>query len=90
MRLVPIKMPDDLYYDLSRFAEENDTTMSEVVRTGTRNQIAQNRHKRDVVNWMMEHIIERGDDDFSHLTDDELLYGEVIDQHGNKTWQKFT
>lgn len=94
MKVLPIKMPDDLYYDLKRASKASGVSMAQIIKsqlkkTLTRQQFTQQCPKvtkveekpAQMYGWMDEMVKNayKGKGYHADKTDDELLYGNNPD-----------
>lgn len=95
MKVLPIKLPDEMYYDLKLLSQETKMSMADFIRLEIKKPLmektrniklkAKKKLKKksfDFIDFMIKNA-SSAPDPYPGVSDDELLYGE-----GRKLWKK--
>lgn len=95
MKVLPIKLPDEMYQDLKLLSQETNISMADFIRKEINKPLKTEigkirvgkRKKQDFLDYMLQNPIS-GKDHMPGLTHDEILYGYSYNKKGEKIWPK--
>jgi len=96
MKVLPIKLPEEMYEDLKFLKREANISMADFIRREIEKPLKKeikkvkrkkNAKKPDFLEYMLNNPI-TGKDHMPHLTHDEILYGYSYNKKGEKVWPK--
>ena len=98
MKVLPIKLPDEMYNDLKLLSQATNISMADFIRREIKKPLkvkiktikkkeTKNQDPQDFLKYMLQNPIS-GKDHMPGLTHDEILYGYTYNKKGEKIWPK--
>lgn len=93
MKVLPIKLPDEMYQDLKLLSQTTNISMADFIRKEIKKPLKvkikkiNTKKKQDFLEYMLQNPIS-GKDHMPGLTHDEILYGYSYNKKGEKIWPK--
>jgi len=96
MKVLPIKLPDEVYEDLRLIKKETRICMADFIRQQIKKPLKikvksikkqKRKKKQNFLDYMLNNPI-TGKDHMPGLTHDEILYGYTYNKKGEKVWPK--
>ena len=75
MKLLPIKLPEEMYNQLQTYAQMVNKPMSEIIRQQVKKVAKKAKIRLNLIDWMKKNTI-KAKDQFPQLSHDEILYGK--------------
>jgi len=95
MKVLPIKLPDEMYRDLKLLSQMTHVSMADFIRKEIKKPLKtrvkkiniRKKEKLDFLEYMLQNPIS-GKDHMPGLTHDEILYGYTYNEKGEQVWPK--
>ena len=95
MKVLPIKLPEEMYQDLKLLSQATNISMADFIRGEIKKPLKvkiktikkKEVKNQDPLDYMLTHPIS-GKDHMPGLTHDEILYGYSYNKKGEKIWPK--